>query len=390
MKKPSKHIQRLLVAGISMVCLNVPAMAQYRAEWLETTKAWGSVVADFNLDGHDDLFVTGHHAEDRIWYWSPTGYVRSEQVFDWVDRHDCDAADVNLDGRPDIYCAIGADRGEGQGTKQLWLQGEDGVFRLSENHGAEDPFGRGRLPIFFDFNGDAYPDLYLTNFPTTRPDGQPNINRVFVNQGGAGFREVITLATGMRGSQCVAKGDVDGDGRDDLLVCYEHGPGHLYLNDRAGDFRELASPALGGEWRDAKLKDVNGDGRVDLVLIHAASNALQVWLNRGTGGFYEAPALEAALPHRAVSLAVADVDRDGRQDIYVVLADSACTSTGRDAAPDLLFKGAAGGGWVKTQLKQNYGGCGHLADVVDGHRILLENGDIALRGPSFVLSWTAD
>lgn len=390
MRKPIKHISKLLAAGISMVCLSVPAAAQYRAQWIETTKAWGSVVADFNHDGHDDLFVTGHHAEDRIWYWSPTGYVRSEQVFDWVDRHDCDAADVNLDGKIDIYCTVGADRGEGQGSNQLWLQGSDGVFRQAVEFGAEDPFGRGRLPIFFDFNHDGYPDIYLTNLPTTRPDGQPNINRVFVNQAGQGFKEAATLATGMRGAQCVAKGDVDGDGWDDLLVCHEHGAARLYLNNRAGDFRELSSPAQGSEWRDAKLKDVNGDGRVDLVLIHDSSNTLQVWLNRGAGLYFESTALEATLPHRAASLAVADVDRDGRQDIYVVLADSACASTGRDAAPDLLFKGEAGGGWVKTQLKQNYGGCGHLADVVDGHRILLENGGVSLRGPNFVLSWTSD
>jgi len=33
----------------------------------------------------------------------------------------------------------------GDGPKELWMQGADGFFTLAQNHGAEDPYGRGRL-----------------------------------------------------------------------------------------------------------------------------------------------------------------------------------------------------------------------------------------------------
>ena len=255
------------VAAIFSLVGCVASHAQYREQYIEESKAWGSAVADFNLDGHDDFLIPGHDSDDRIWYWSPSGYVPSLQLLEWVDRHDCDAADVNLDGLPDIYCTVGAEKGLGIGYNELWMQQKDGTFVKTADFGAEDPYGRGRLPLFFDMNHDGYPDIYLTNLATIRPDGQPNINRVFVNRAGSGFSEKTTIATGARGAQCVAKGDIDQDGWDDLLVCYEKGIGHLYLNNKHGDFDELMSPALGGEWRMAKLSDMNDDGRDDLVLI---------------------------------------------------------------------------------------------------------------------------
>ena len=45
-------------------------------------------------------------------------------------------------------------------------------------------------------------------------------------------------------------------------------------------------------------------------------------------------------------------------------------------------------GWTRNLLTdQRYGGCGHLADTVDGNKVLLENGQIDDRGPNFVLSF---
>ena len=39
------------------------------------------------------------------------------------------------------------------------MQGADGIFTLAQEHGAEDPFGRGRIPVFLDFNDDGYGDV---------------------------------------------------------------------------------------------------------------------------------------------------------------------------------------------------------------------------------------
>ncbi len=374
------------LGGAALACLALGAQAQYSATLVEVSKAWGSVVADFNRDGHDDIFITGHDTDDRIWYWTPKGYVPAAQAFVWVDRHDCDAADINQDGLLDLYCAIGADRGQGEGPNEVWLQDGTGQFQLLANHGAEDRYGSGRLPVFFDFNHDGFPDIYLSNERRTRPDGQLSINRVFVNQAGMGFVEAGTIATGERGSACVDKGDINGDGWDDLVVCDLSGPPHVYLNNRAGNFTELATPAAAAKWVTAKLADMNHDGRLDLVVI-AEGNNLQIWLNTGSGALFEAPAYQNHLLYMGKSITVGDFNHDGRPDVYVVLMKSGCQETLVDAAPDLVYQGLANGSWTKLRQNQAYGGCGHLADTVDGRDVLLMNGGISWVGPNYLLSW---
>ncbi|MEK8029491.1 VCBS repeat-containing protein [Ideonella sp. DXS29W] len=372
-----------LLASASMV-----AQAQYRAEFLEDSKAWGSVVADFNNDGHDDIFVCGHHSEDRVWYWTSTGYKPSEQILEWVDRHDCDAADVDHNGRLDLYCAVGAEKGTGDGPKELWLQGEDGIFTLAQNHGAEDPYGRGRLPIFMDFNHDGFADIYLANLSTTRDDGQANINHMFINQGDGHFVEKPTLATGDRGAQCVAKGDINRDGWDDLVVCHEKVQGHVYVNNQEGDFEEVLPPALRGEWTFAKLRDMNGDGRDDLLLIRDKT-VFEIWFNTGRAPYFEKLSFTDKLPGIGTSFTVGEFTGDSRPDVYVTLKDASCDTTLVDKAPDVIYKSKPRGiGWQRSVLtQQNYAGCGHLADTVDGTKVLLENGQIDDRGPNYVLSF---
>jgi hypothetical protein len=375
------------LAALAMAAVGAGAQAQYHAEFIEHSKAWGSVVADFNNDGHDDIFITGHDEHDRIWYWTAAGYVPSNQVLVWVDRHDCDAADVNLDGRLDLYCSVGADKGHGQGPKELWLQDASGVFVLQANHGAEDPYGSGRRVVFFDFNHDGYPDIYLTNERRPRADSHDSFNRVFVNQHDAHFVEAHTLATGDHGHICAAKGDIDNDGWDDLIVCALDAPPHIYLNNRAGDFTELVTPAVGLVWRDAKLADMNGDGLLDLVMT-TAGNLLQIWFNTGTAPYFDKPAYQDHTVYTPKALTIGDFNHDGHPDVYVVQMKADCPSQLVDVAADVLYESQAGGGWLRVKQPQgDLNGCGFGADTVDGDKVLLMNGGIIWRGDNYVLSW---
>jgi hypothetical protein len=382
------HFFKLATCAL-LVSSSLVVHAKYKEEYLEFSKGWGSVVADFNADGHDDIFVCGHDSEDQVWYWTKNGYKPSAQVFEHVDRHDCDAADVDGDGRIDLFCAIGADKGVGTGPNELWKQGADGTFTKVANHGAEDPYGSGRIPVFMDFNHDGLPDLYVTNFPRIRDDGMPNISRMFINQGGMRFVEQVTQATGDRGAACAAKGDIDRDGWDDVLVCHEKHAGHIYINDRKGDFKEVFPPVMVGRWNAAKFHDMNGDGRDDLLLIRDKS-LLEIWFNTGKAPWFERADVSEKLPGIATSLTVGEFGGDKRPDVYVTLKDADCDKTLDDKQPDIVFQSKKGGsGWERKMLKdQKYGGCGHLADTVDGNKVLLENGTIEDRGPNFVLDFS--
>lgn len=54
-----------------------------------------------------------------------------------IDRHDCGAIDANGDGRIDIYCTVGADRGTGVGWNELYLTRKDGSLFKIVRHGLQ-------------------------------------------------------------------------------------------------------------------------------------------------------------------------------------------------------------------------------------------------------------
>jgi hypothetical protein len=74
---------------------------------------------------------------------------------------------------------------------------------------------------------------------------------------------------------------------------------------------------LGGKPADLASADLNGDGRPDLVA--SAGAGLEVLLGGDLGRF--APARRTPLGHRALAIAVADFDRDGKQDVVTANAD---------------------------------------------------------------------
>jgi uncharacterized repeat protein (TIGR03803 family) len=366
------------------------AQAQAVPSMVEFSKAWSLIAADFDGDGHEDIFIAGHDQEDRIWYWSPTGYLPGPQTLPWHDRHGCAAADVDRDGRLDIFCAIGAEKGTGKADNELWHQEPNGTFTSVRNFGAEDPYGRGRKPVFLDLDHDGWPDLYVTNDGVERDDRQDNINRMYLNQRNGTFVEIATIATGkpnqpgLPGSECVARGDVDGDGWDDLLVCNHDGPGSIFINNHADDFTLLDTNATRDVWKDAQLVDMNGDGRDDLVVV-TRNDHLQIWLNTGQSPWFVTPTLDVLLPAPAAGLTTGNFDGDSRRDVYVVLHGDC--APGELDEPDALFHQRTPRQWTMERLPQSFGGCGYMAATIAGTMVLLANGTTKNGGPNYVLTF---
>ena len=187
-------------------------------------------------------------------------------------------ADVNGDGLDDMFIGGAKDQ-----PGELLIQQPDGRFvssdptvfeqdRVSEDLGA----------VFFDADGDGHPDLYVVSGGNEFSNMSPALqDRLYLNDGRGHFRKAIgNLPTEYISGSRVVAADYDGDGDLDLFVGgrvvpwrYGVDPQSMLLqNDGHGHFTDVTAqlaPELArvGMVTDAIWQDVDGDGRVDLVVV---------------------------------------------------------------------------------------------------------------------------
>jgi hypothetical protein len=186
--------------------------------------------------------------------------------------------DVNGDGLDDVY--IG---GAKEQPGRLALQRRDGTFVASDDDVfAPDAISEDVGAVFFDANGDGHPDLYVVSGGSEYSDGAPALqDRLYLNDGrGHLHRAPQALPPEFASGSRVVAADYDGDGAIDLFVGgrvepwrYGLSPQSLLLrNDGRGHFTNVTAaraPELErvGMVTDACWRDVDGDGRLDLVVV---------------------------------------------------------------------------------------------------------------------------
>jgi hypothetical protein len=312
---------------------------EQQAGLAQVTRSRGAVVFDYDGDGWPDILLGRHQFAARLYHNDGNDHFSEADpgMFKETDRHYCSAADVNGDGRPDVFCATGANKGSELKQNELWIQQPDHTFvDEARRYGVADVFGRGRDDAFLDLNGDGYPELFLGN-SGDRPDGIPSPHRFFLNEQGASFQEANTYDLNKEfGDSCGQGVDYNSDGRPDLLLCTTTGL-RLYRNEAGGRQVEdvTSEVGLGQRVKDATFADFNGDGRPDIAMI-THDDHLRVELQE-RGRFvlsYRAP-----LGASGVSIAAGDVNRDHRPDLYIARGRSRSVQN----APDLMLLDREGG-----------------------------------------------
>jgi FG-GAP-like repeat len=187
-----------------------------------------------------------------------------------------------------------------------------------------------------DFNGDGILDVAAANFERS---GSGDV-QVALGNGDGTFQPPIVIAVGAVEPSYLAAGDMNGDGKQDLLVVASGIPSSMFvlLGNGDGTFQP-PSPAitLGTYAVQPLLIDLNGDGKLDAVLqMNNSTQNLYVALGNGDGTFqtpqiYTLPGGPAYVSGTAV---VADFNGDGHLDI---------------AAPYVTFNGQFGIGLLLGQ-----------------------------------------
>ena len=301
-----------------------------------------NALADIEGDGDLDLFVGFDGTPNRL-YRNDGGVFADVAVAAGVaDARATRAAafgDVDADGDPDLL--LGFTPGPAGSVLRLYRNAR-GVFTdATAAAGLSVTTGAVRQPAFVDADGDGDLDLFVAF--------RDRANALLVNDGGVFTDRAAALGLAdPRKSVGAVWFDADEDGDLDVAVANMDGDANgLFRNDGAVfvDVAEAAGVAWGGRRpRDPGngtvrvcAADMDGDGRFDLLA--ANYGPLGFFSNRGRGQFEDrAVAAGLAIDSRYDACAPADIDHDGRIDLYVN-----GTVTGGVSWQDTLFHNTATG-----------------------------------------------
>lgn len=241
-------------------------------------------------------------------------------------------ADINASGLPDILGLVSTDVNgtPTSGYVSTRLQSTAGAFVLPTR------FGVGTGPanlVVADINGDGRPDLVVPN----ASDQSVSIRLADPAQPGF-FLPAIVLSTPGRTPLDVAVGDLNGDGIMDIAVAASGANNVLvFTQTAAGAFNAPVTFAVGGDPQALTVADLDGNGRADLAVATTA-NAISVLLQTGAGVF--APAADFATGIHPVAIKAVDLDGDGKLDLLT--ANYGATSSPGTQGLSVLFQGAPG------------------------------------------------
>ncbi len=350
----------------------------------------GVAVADYDNDGLPDIYITALDG-DHLFHNEGHGHFRDVTAQSgirnanfgtsaaWLDYDRDGKADlfvanyVTWSAKNDLWCSLdGATKSyctpesyKGTSCKLYHNLGNGNFEDVTAKAGLADPTSKSLGVVVFDYNGDGWPDIFVSN------DTQPS--KLYKNNGNGTFTEEGMQAGVAYGEDGVARGamgvdaaDYDHSGRPHLLVGnFANEMLGLYHNEGNGLFVDEAPASTVGRASLLSLTfgvfffDYNLDGYEDIFAgnghIEPDINRIQpkvqyreaplLFRNQGHGHFENVSddlGQDFRRPIVARGAAYADYDRDGDLDLLISTNDG----------PALLYRNQGGNrnNWITVRL----------------------------------------
>lgn len=275
------------------------------------------VIRDFNQDGILDFApLVGTLSEFRVFNGNGDGTFKVGQTLTISGNAlAIDSADVNGDGISDIIVG-----NETNGKVDIFIGNSNGTFKRSVSIGIP---GAGDITSLKmkDINGDGKQDILVSYFT----GGNGSIG-VMLGNGDGTFKLRTTYAlpsAPLDGPDGFVVADLNNDGAMDVAAAgYTQDWINVLLANRDNPTYAPSSSyqydipqyyATGDQPGSVQLKDVNQDGKIDLITSDKGSNTVSVQFGNGDGSFKARLSYATGITPTSVSFA--DVNRDGKIDL---------------------------------------------------------------------------
>ena len=273
-----------------------------------------AAIGDVTGDGRNDVIAGGNPGGSGrvvLYAQQPDGSLSTPSSVDVPGSSGGMAlADFDHDGIADILVShVGG---------ITWFKG--GSPTLAAGVSTPSSFSRANGPcVALDANQDGNMDVAVLVIGDGWTEGYV---RTYLGDGAGGFAAQSSIAVPNGGFQSLAKGDLDGDGLDDLATTASSAVTGIQLLRQAATGMWKAPQALRTptieNFQALTVDDIDGDGRDDLLL---AANGLAPtplwWWKQDVDGRLDGPASLASYDSPSASLVV-DMDNDGDKDLLVL------------------------------------------------------------------------